>query len=323
MEFAKKVQNFVFQERLWDRNSRILVAVSGGPDSTCLLSLLAYLKRKYALELHICHVNYGLRGNDSDGDEEFVRQLAKEYGLTISVLNAKKALNKGNLEDNLRKIRYAFLEKECQKLGFDAIAVAHNQDDQVETMLMRVLRGSGLNGMSSMKPKTGKIIRPLLKTSRAEIMAYLKENKLKYRIDKSNADTNFLRNKIRHKLLPYLEKEYNPSIKSTISGTVAFIAEDYAFIDLETEKQFKRILNKKNGTVLEFSSKKLLALSPALVLGVLRKAIGEVKGDLFDIESAHIEEILKMLKSDKSKRKNVSFKGLNIHKKGDIVSISL
>ena len=216
-QFVKTIQNFAFLNDLWEKDSKIIVGVSGGSDSVCLLDVLNKLAPKYGFQLHIAHVNYGLRDKASDLDEVFVRKLAAKYELPLSVLIAKKRQYSGNLESNLRKIRYDYFEELRLEIGFDNVAVAHNQDDQAETVLMRIIRGSGLNGLSAMKAKSVKIIRPLLGTSKGDILAYVKENKLKYRTDKSNADIKFLRNSIRHGLLPYLEKNFNPSIKKTLS----------------------------------------------------------------------------------------------------------
>jgi tRNA(Ile)-lysidine synthase len=317
-QFIKTVQNFAFQSDLWERGSKIIVGVSGGPDSACLLDILVNLSHKYDFSLHICHVNYGLRGKDSDLDEELVLELAKKYDVGISLLQAKKKVT-GNLEEQLRAARYDFFEKERQRLGFDLIAVAHNQDDQAETVIMRLIRGSGLQGMASMKAKNGKIIRPLLGLARIEILQYCASNKLKFRHDKSNDNQAFMRNRIRHNLLPYLEKNFNPAIKKTLSHAAFTVADDYDYIQQSSKKG---LAVKNNGKELEFSASGLLKKHPALQRSLLRQMLLQAKNDLLDIEAANVEEILKMLKSTKGKNQKTFFKGLNIQKKGDIVRIS-
>jgi len=317
-QFVKTIQNFAFQNDLWQKGSKIIVGVSGGPDSVCLLDILAQLKHKYDFELHICHVNYGLRGKDSDLDEKLVFDLAKKYDIEVSLLQAKKKVT-GNLEMALRSLRYAFFEKERQRLKFDLIAVAHNQDDQAETVIMRLIRGSGLQGLAAMKAKNGAVIRPLLGTSRQEILQYLASNKLKFRIDKSNENVALMRNRIRHSLLPYLEKNFNPSIKKTLAQAAFSLADDYDYIQTRAKKEFSFDNDKK---ALSFRATKLLSKNISLQRAMLRQMLLAIKSDLLDVDSAHIEEVLKMLKSSKSKNQQTFFKGLNIQKKGDIVHIS-
>ncbi len=313
MSLVKKVQNIIFQQELFGRGDRIILAVSGGPDSVAMLDIFAHLKGKYSLELLIAHVNYDLRGEDSAGDEELVRKLAEKYGMICKVYKVRKV--KSSSENNLRDIRYAFFEKLRKENGFNLIAVAHNADDQAETYLMRIIRGAGLQGLASMQFKNGHIIRPLLGVSRKEILSYLKENKLEFHIDKTNLENDFLRNKIRNKLIPYLEKNFNPSIKKTLFNTTLSIASDYDFILKSTE----RVLAKMQ----PLSIAKILKMHPALQKQLLRRVIFDIKHGLKDLESSHLEEILKIIKSTKSKNQIVTVVGLKIKRRGDKLEISL
>lgn len=326
----KKVQNTIFQHKLLERSDKIILAVSGGPDSTCLLDVFSKLQKKYNLELIIAHVNYGLRGRDSDGDEKFVRKLAEKYGCKIFVYNAnvgtqfiasgKKARlialpQKAPSENKLRQIRYDYLEKIKSKNNFDYIAVAHNADDQVETFLMRIIRGAGLHGMSAMRHKNGSVIRPLLNISRKEILAYLKKNKLRFRTDKTNLESNFLRNKIRNKLIPTLEKNYNPRIRRTILASVESVAEDQAFLQSLTDSAY----SKMNG--LKVSG--LSSFPAALQKRILLKIIGEKKSDLMDVKSTQLNEIMKIVGSTKSKKQIMKLKGLKVARSGDKLEIEI
>lgn len=312
-KLIKKFQSTSHQNNLWQKNSKIVLGVSGGPDSVCLLDIFANLQRAYDLELIIAHVNYGLRGKDSEHDEKFVTDLAKKYNIQLEILRPE-IKSENNLENNLRDIRYDFFKKIRQQNNFDSIAVAHNLDDQAETFLMRIIRGSGLAGLSAMKFKNDKLIRPLLSTTRKEILEYLKENKLKHRTDRTNKMNLFFRNRVRNKLIPFLEKNFNPNIKNTIFDATLNIAEDYSLLESITKKSCGR--SKK------LSVKKLIALHPALQKRVLLQIIAEAKTDLKNIESSHIEEILKALKSTKGKNQIVVFKGLKMTRKGDKVTIS-
>jgi tRNA(Ile)-lysidine synthase len=317
-QLIKTIQNYAFRNDLWRKDSKIVLGVSGGPDSVCLLDILDKLSKKYNFKLHIAHINYNLRGKDSKKDELFVSELGKKYGIKVSVLLPKKSQRKGNLENSLRNIRYAYFEQLRKKMKFDLIAVAHNQDDQAETVLMRIIRGSGLNGLRAMKAKTGSIIRPLLKSSRKEIEAYLKQNKLKYRTDKSNADKKFKRNSVRHGLLPYLEKNYNPRIKNTLSEWSVAVADDYEFIEKSAERFILSLCKNKYGS---FSQKAFLKLPASIQRQSLRNIFGSLKNNNLDMENKQIEEMIKVIKSTKNKTQKALIGGLNILKKGDKVEI--
>lgn len=309
----KKIQNTCFQNNLFNRESKIIIAVSGGPDSVCMLDIFSKLQKKYSLELIVAHVNYNLRGTESEKDEQFVRKLAKDYNLEIFVKNvivSKKDIS----ENHFRDIRYVFFEKLRKDKDFDFVSVGHNLNDQVETFLMHLIRGSGLQGLSAMQFKNNCIIRPLLAVSRIEIKSYLKENKLKYRLDKTNLENKFFRNKIRNKLIPNLEKNFNPKIIQTIFNSIISIAEDLAFLSEITDKTFQKF-SKLN--ILE-----LKKLHPAIRKRVIRKAILTERGDLKNIKTAHMEEILKIINSGKNKSQVMKFENLKIIRKSDKLEIS-
>ncbi|HRZ95006.1 MAG TPA: tRNA lysidine(34) synthetase TilS [Candidatus Moranbacteria bacterium] len=306
----KKVQNTIFEHNLFPHGSKIILACSGGPDSSALLDILSKLRKKYDLELVIAHVNYSLRENDSKRDEKFVTNLSEKYDLKLFALNPKV----GKIsEDSLRKIRYDFFEKIRRELNFNFIAVGHTLDDQVETFLMRIIRGSGLAGLSAISYKNNAIIRPLLNISKAEILNYLKKNKLSYRIDRTNLESDYLRNKIRNQLIPILEKNYNPKVKTTIFNSIKSIQEDFDFLEKISNKEFKKNKN--------LSVKSILSVHPSLQKRLLLLAIAESKNSLKNISSSHIRELLKILKSTKSKGQIVVFQGLKITRKGDKLTI--
>jgi len=305
----KKIQNTVFQEKLFGRGDKIILAVSGGPDSSCL-DIFSKLQSKYDLRLAIAHVNYSLRGGDSRKDEEFVRKLAKRHNLKIYISKPKI---KSTSENDLREIRYNFFEKTRNKIGFDLIAVAHNADDQVETFLMRVIRGSGLQGLTSIKHKNDKIIRPLLNVPRKEILSYLKKNKLAFRIDKTNEESKFLRNKIRNKLLPLLEKNFNPKIKETIYNSLESIIDDYDCISKITQEKMALLETSSVSAITKFH--------PAIQKRIILELIKNKKPDIKNIESSHIKEILKALRSTKNKNQIVTLAGLKVTRRNDKLKI--
>jgi len=315
MNLVKKIQENIFRHQLFGRGAKVVVGVSGGPDSVCLLDVLYKLKNKYDLEIIVAHVNYGLRGKDSEKDEALVKKLAEKYSLPIEIMGSGKwEVGSGNLEEKLRKIRYDFFEQIRKKYQTDAIAVGHNLNDQAETVLMRILRGTGLRGLGAIKFKNDKIIRPLLNIPRKEILSYLRKNKVLHRIDKTNLGTDFTRNKIRNKLLPYLEKNFNPNIQEILYKLSQSVADDYDFIN--------RFSREWLGASKNLRVSGLNRLHPAIQREVIRLAIKRHAPSLQEIESAHIEEILKIVKSGKSKRQKLKLKGLKIERKGDRLVIS-
>ena len=318
--FIKNIQNTAHAYKLWKRGSRIIIGVSGGPDSVCLLHILARLAPKYDLSLHIAHINYGLRGDDSDADCLLVQKLAQQYAIPLSV-HTTTVTPKANVEAKLRDIRYNFFETIRQEHGFDTIAIAHNQNDQAETLLMRLIRGSGLSGLSAMNMYTNHIIRPLLHTSRADIMRYIEQEQLLFRIDASNTDPHFLRNRIRHHLIPYLENDFNPHIQATLAQTAALIGEEYA--TLETLTQTHTIPCTHAHDTISFHVHDLKALPVHFRSSVLRNLIKTLRHTLKDISHTHIQEILRMLLSTKNKHKEISCANINVFQKGDLATISL
>lgn len=328
----KQVQNNAFGKGLWEKNSKIVLGVSGGPDSVCMLDIFSKLAKKYNLSLIIAHVNYHLREKDSDKDEQFVTRLAKKYNLPLAITHWS---GKKVTEENLRDFRYIFFETIRQENNFDSIAVAHNKNDQAETYLMRTIRGAGILGLSSMRWKNvypvksslqrsvinseqfnaGAIIRPLLGTSRKEILAYLKEKKLKYRTDKTNMTNAFLRNRIRNTLIPFLEKNFNSKIVDILFNATETINDDYLFLENTAKELMPKITD-------EISARYILSLDNSMQRMLLRKILSDYKGDRLDIDSQHIAEILKMLRSEKGKQQTFLFQGLKLTKNGDKVVIS-
>ncbi len=189
-----------------------------------LLYVLSQLQKKYGWQLSVAHVNYGLRGKESAADMALVQETAKIFGLPFYSLT-KKALAKKS-EEALRDIRYAFFERLVQKHHFDIVVLAHHQDDQAETVLMRLIRGSGSTGLSGMRPQRGVYVRPFLTFAKAELLAFAQAAHIPYRLDKSNQENVYLRNKVRNELIPLLET-YNPNIKKTLAAmATTFQTED-------------------------------------------------------------------------------------------------
>ncbi|NQV13740.1 MAG: tRNA lysidine(34) synthetase TilS [Parcubacteria group bacterium] len=309
-----QAQKTITEHKLITPGDKIIVGVSGGPDSVCLLYFLSELQAELDLNLVVAHVNYGLRGEESDRDEIFVKKLAGKYNLPCKILHPPADQKKStNLEANLRDIRYKFFQDLRTKEKADKIAVAHNRDDQAETILMFFLRGSGLKGLSGMDYQQGKIIRPLLDCSRQDILAYLKANKLDYHEDKTNQDTKYTRNKIRHELIPYLEKEYNSNLRETLTQASRITRDEHQLIN-ELVKKSLQSLAQKNKDAITMPLADFLKLKKALQRGILRHIFTQLLGDTKDISALDLEETLRMLKESRpSSHRDV--KGLRIAKK--------
>ena len=203
-----------------------LIAVSGGPDSTMLLHLLAGRAREWRLRLYAAHVNYRLRGKDSDGDELYCHKLCEKLGIKLFVKRIRSgALNKSNFQETARNIRYEFFDELCARHDIDFIATGHNRDDNAETVLMHLGRGSGTFGLGGISAREGNLIRPLLHLSRAQIEAYLKRHKLTPRIDGSNLEPKYLRNKIRLQLMPQMARLFGDAVAGNIHRSAQIISE--------------------------------------------------------------------------------------------------
>jgi tRNA(Ile)-lysidine synthase len=312
----KRVQNTNALLRLWSSEKRFVIAVSGGPDSLCLLDVFLLLSRKYRFDLHVAHVNYRLRGIASDRDETLVRERSALYGLPCTVFHPNKPV-RGNLEEMLREQRYAFFERLRKRLGYDLVAVAHNEDDQAETLLLRLLRGSGLRGLSAMRARNERIIRPLLATSREDILHYLAERGLSYREDESNTDRQFLRNRIRHELIPLLERDFQPQAKKVLARTAATLAEEFALLE-NTSPATLQVEYLSNAAL--FSRAEAVALPAAILVRELRELF-RVFSPGKSPEKGSIDEWVKALRSEKKKSQLVKARGLKLERKGDRVTL--
>ena len=214
---------------------RVAVAVSGGADSVALLLLLVELRQKLGIVLSVVHFNHQLRGKAADADEKFVVRLAAKYGLPIHVgradVVAKAAREKANLEDAARRARYEYFTRLVEGGSLTRVAVAHTADDQAETVLAHILRGTGLAGLGGIHPVAGHVVRPLLEVRRAELRAYLRSKKQNWREDATNQDTARTRARIRKKLLPFLEKQFQPAIVKHLNSLAELAREDEAFLE--------------------------------------------------------------------------------------------
>ncbi|MCP4649143.1 MAG: tRNA lysidine(34) synthetase TilS [PVC group bacterium] len=322
-KIIQKITGYIQNNRLLEAGDRILVAVSGGSDSVFLLYILKQLQGLFKIDIAVAHVNHLLRGKDSDGDEVFVRKLSDELGFkffshTVDVKDIAKK-KKLSLEDAARKIRYEFFLKITKKHKFNALAVAHNQDDQAETVLMRLLRGAGITGLSAMKVKRKLgdvvLIRPLLEIQKKDIISYLKKKKIKNRLDVSNLKADFFRNKVRLRTLPYLEKT-SPGIKSNLLRLSQQAQHLDDFMKKQVAEYYKKNVYKTRSGKLKVEQKTFASLMPALRTALIRKIIQEVKGSIKQIDYRHIMIIDQFILEQKSSNKSLDLpQGLQVRTK--------
>ncbi len=278
---------------------RVLVAVSGGPDSIALLDALVELKEFLRLDFAIAHFNHRQR-IESEEEEEFVRSLGKRYGIPVFVGHLSGELPAGvGKEAAMRSARYRFLLDTAKERGYSTVALAHHLDDQAETVLLNLLRGAGTQGLRGMLPKRTiegiELVRPLLDVSRGEIEDYIRKRGLEFRIDKSNFSSEFLRNKVRLELLPYLEREFNPRIKERLAILAKVLAYDFEFISSIAGKELEKLVIYESEGEVMLSSASFMGLPEALKRQVFRLVIEKVRKDLRQIDFRHYQEFVKMM----------------------------
>lgn len=317
---------------MWQPGQTVVVGVSGGPDSLCLLHILLRLSSVLSFKIHVGHLDHSIRGPEGEEDAQFVAQIAQSWGLPISLervdVPALARHHRLALEEAARCARYTFLGRLAQQIGASAVAVAHHADDQTETVLMHWLRGSGLAGLRGMLPVTplaeyrliedwgvssGQssalghnapselpsnvglpvLVRPLLNVTRCEIEAYCQQHNLHPRIDRSNLDTTYFRNRLRHELLPYLET-YNPNIREVLRRTAEVVAADYDLLQRCLEEAWTAIVREERdeAVVLDLVAWRRLPLS--LQRSTLRRAIHRLRRALRNINFIHVEEALRI-----------------------------
>ncbi len=320
MNLPLHVQSTIDRYHLLTPGRAVVVGVSGGPDSLCLLHLLWRLRERYNISLQAAHLHHQIRGSDADADAEFVRGIAESWQIPLTIerrdVPALAAKRKLALEEAARVARYSFLVQVARAVGAADIAVGHNADDQVETVLMHWLRGAGLAGLRGMTPVTWlrdlrldleggaelasasplRLIRPLLEVPRAEIERYCQEQGLRPRFDRSNLDTTFFRNRLRHELIPLLES-YNPNIREVIRRSASLIADEYDYLRQALEDVWPTLVIAESQRAILFKLAEWRALPVSLQRSTLREAIHHLRPPLRNINWIHVENALDVLRS--------------------------
>jgi tRNA(Ile)-lysidine synthase len=290
---------------------RVGVAVSGGADSVALLLLLLELRKQLGIVLSLAHFNHKLRGKDSEADEKFAAKLAAKHGLAFHAAHAdvaaKAKRNKANVEDTARRARYEFFSTLVHGGHLDKVAVAHTADDQAETVLAHILRGTGLAGLGGIHPEVGHIVRPLLGVRRPELRAYLRSKKQTWREDATNRDTTRMRARIRKKLMPILEKHFQPAVVEHLATLAELARQDEALLEAIAKGRAEGLIERTAGTVRILvrdllPSEKIGALateSPAernraISRRMVRRIVGELKAREGQLNAEHVHAILEL-----------------------------
>ncbi|MBQ2916794.1 MAG: tRNA lysidine(34) synthetase TilS [Clostridia bacterium] len=342
----QKILQTIKKYNLIENGDSIVIGVSGGPDSICLLHVLNELKSKLNFKIYVAHINHMIR-EEADEETEYVKNFCKNLGVEcyikrIDVVKIANNLKRGT-EETGRQIRYEFFNEVLEKTTSNKIATAHNNNDKVETILMNILRGSGLSGLKGIEAiRDNKYIRPLIETSREEIEQYCKDNNLNPKIDKSNNENIYTRNKVRNVVIPYIKQEFNSNILKTINRLSEVSTEENEYLNKVTAETFNRVLvgaddpvrpkegnytncgqtessaptqNKQITLDLKQFNNVELVIKRRLILYTINKLLGTTEG----IEKINIDDIIKLCSNNIGNKYLMPIKNLKILiKKGKI-----
>lgn len=303
----QKVFETIKKYNLIKQTDKLILAVSGGPDSIAMLDILYNLKLENELmkniDFIVCHVNHMIR-EEAEEDEKFVKNFCAKINIPffskkINIPEISKIEKKG-LEEIARIERYKFFDEIMQKTGANKIAIAHNKNDKIETIIMNFLRGSGSSGLIGIEPiKNQKYIRPLIECERTEIEEYCIKRNLQPKIDKTNFDNHYTRNKIRNVVIPYIKEEFNPNIINTIDRLSDLIKEEEEYIENQVINVYNQILiNEKNEKQIILDLKKFNLQEKVIKSRILLYTITRLLGTSKGIEKIHIEDIIKLCKNN-------------------------
>lgn len=320
-----KVIDYIKENEIIKQGDKILVALSGGPDSVCLLHILYRLKDTFNLELGAIHINHMLRGEEADNDEKYIIKLCDKLGINhyVKRINIEYVARDTNvsLEVAGRNERYKAFEEIREKYEYDKIAVAHNANDQAETVLMRIMRGTGLEGLTGIKAKRiDGIIRPILCLNREEIEEYCEKNNLNPRIDASNYERIYSRNKVRLDILPYMRENFNKDIVDTLNRMTLLLQKDNEFIE-EYSNRCYNIYCENYGEKIKISKNLFEKEMDSIITRVLIKVFKEISNSHQNFEMKHIYEIVNLAKKGTGKKINLTNKIICENLYGDIIFI--
>ncbi len=322
----EKVLKTIKKYELIKSGDNIVLGISGGPDSICMLYILNSLKKDLNFNIYVAHINHMLREN-AKLDEEYVKNTCEKLNITVYIKHIKikeiAEKEKRGIEETGRKVRYKFFEEILRKTNSNKIATAHNLNDSIETIILNIIRGTGISGLAGIEPiRENKFIRPLIECERKEIEEYCKLNKLEPRIDESNYENKYNRNKIRNICIPYLQKELNSNVIKNISRLSEIANEEQKYIEKNVEKSFNKICieNTENKIILDIKMfvKEELVIKRRLILYTINKLIGTT----INIEKINIDDIIKLCERNIGNKFLIPTKGIKVFVKKGKIEIS-
>ena len=322
----EKVLKTIKKYELIKSGDNIVLGISGGPDSICMLYILNSLKKDLNFNIYVAHINHMLREN-AKLDEEYVKNTCEKLNIPVYIKHIKikeiAEKEKRGIEETGRKVRYEFFEEILRKTNSNKIATAHNLNDSIETIILNIIRGTGISGLAGIEPiRENKFIRPLIECERKEIEEYCKLNKLEPRIDESNYENKYNRNKIRNICIPYLQKELNSNVIKNISRLSEIANEEQKYIEKNVEKSFNKICieNTENKIILDIKMfvKEELVIKRRLILYTINKLIGTTT----NIEKINIDDIIKLCERNIGNKFLIPTKGIKVFVKKGKIEIS-
>jgi len=294
----EKVLNTIKKFNLIQPGDRIVLGVSGGPDSISMLNILNEIKNEFQFEIYVAHINHMIR-EEAEDDEKYVQSYCEKSGIQCYVkrIDVQEIANTNKIgtEEAGRNARYDFFEEVLQKVGANKIGIAHNKNDKIETIIMNLLRGSGLSGLKGIEPvRDGKYIRPLIECERQEIEAYCETYQLEPRIDKTNFENDYTRNKIRNIVIPYIKEEFNPNIIETIDRLSQVATDESDYINKQTNQIYQKLLIEKTQEQIVLKLKDFNQQDKVIKNRIILLVVKELMGSTQRIEKIHLEDIIKL-----------------------------
>ncbi len=314
----KKIWNYIETHHMFEKGDRVIAGISGGADSVCLLFVLLELRERLGIEIIAVHVNHGLRGETAKRDEAFTRRLCEEHQISCIICRENVELiagkRKQSIEEAGRMVRRECFYRVMKESRGTKIALAHHQNDNAETLLMNLARGTGLRGLGGIRPVNGRIVRPLLCMNRREIEEYLQTREMNFCEDETNADDTYTRNRIRHRIVPVLEQEVNRQAVRHMNETMEQLQEVWEYMRQQTDAAYKQSVEfRENSTGAQsrdrisilIREKEFTQFPKILQKMVIQRCLEEAASGAKDLTSAHIEAVLELLKKQTGRSRNL------------------
>ena len=291
------VEGAIWRHHMLASGDTVVVGVSGGPDSVALLHCLVALREKWCVRLVVAHLNHQLRGETADQEAAFVERLARTLTIPCDIdsreVAAYGAEHRMSIQEAAREVRYAFYDEVATRHGAGKIAVGHQANDNAESMLIHLLRGTGPKGLAGIPPvRDGRIIRPLIDASRGQILRFLQEGGFEYVRDRSNLDPKYLRTRIRHEMLPFMKERFNPGVVDALTRLASILRREEDFLNSQVDRAFQDLVQGQKTDRITLSAPGLARLHPALLRRVVRQAVWSIRGDLKRLGHDHVEAVV-------------------------------